>query len=293
MPVASEVPIYKLYGEREHWPAPEMVHCESIASRGTLHNWRIAPHRHNGLFQILYLKDGKAKVQLEDQQHDMRAGQILMVPQMCVHGFTFDRNAVGHVVTLAYSMIHKLTEQAGDGLVALTSPGMHSLHNDAVSSHIKMAFSALDHEYKGNAPYRNLLIESLLGVILIWLARSSQDYATDRPKEAAKAGEHFNRFSALIEEHYARHHPLAYYARQLGVTPAHLNALCRHIAGKSALALIHERMMLEAKRNLVYTSMTISVVSYTIGFSDPAYFTRFFKRKMGMSPKNFRKQAGI
>jgi len=55
---------------------------------------------------------------------------------------------------------------------------------------------------------------------------------------------------------------------------------------------VHERMLLEAKRNLVYTSMTISVVSYTTGFSDPAYFTRFFKRQTGMSPKEFRKRVG-
>ena len=76
------------------------------------------------------------------------------------------------------------------------------------------------------------------------------------------------------------------------MTAAHLNALCRQTVGKSALELIHERMILEAKRNLVYTSMSISEVSYAIGFSDPAYFTRFFKRQVGLSPKEFRKRAG-
>jgi len=49
--------------------------------------------------------------------------------------------------------------------------------------------------------------------------------------------------------------------------------------------------VLAAKRNLVYTSMTVSVVSHTLGFSDPAYFTRFFKREVGVSPKEFRRQA--
>jgi AraC family transcriptional regulator, transcriptional activator of pobA len=67
--------------------------------------------------------------------------------------------------------------------------------------------------------------------------------------------------------------------------------LCRQASEKSALELIHDRLLLEAKRNLVYTSMNISEVSYAVGFADPAYFTRFFKRLAGMSPKEFREHA--
>lgn len=87
--------------------------------------------------------------------------------------------------------------------------------------------------------------------------------------------------------------PVAHYAHEIGVTPAHLNVLCRQTVDKSALEMIHERLMLEARRNLVYTSMTISQVSYATGFSDPAYFTRFFKREAGVSPKEFRRLAGM
>jgi AraC family transcriptional activator of pobA len=292
MAVVKGIPVFKLYGEQGHWPTPDMVHCESIAARSELHNWQIKPHQHNGLFQILYLKGGNARVRLDDTYHQMSAGQILMVPQMCIHGFKFDRNAVGHVVTLAYPLIYKIARQASDGLIALSSPSIYPLSEDAQSIDIKMAFGALDNEYKGNARYRNLLVESLLGAILLWLARNALHHTPDRLQEAGQAGKHFSNFCRLIEEHYARHYPVAYYADKIGITPAHLNVLCRQAIGKSALELIHERVVLEAKRNLVYTSMTISVVSYTIGFSDPAYFTRFFKREVGLSPKDFRRQAG-
>jgi AraC family transcriptional activator of pobA len=67
--------------------------------------------------------------------------------------------------------------------------------------------------------------------------------------------------------------------------------LSRRIAQKSALELIHERLLLEAKRNLIYTSTSISELSYAIGFSDPAYFTRFFKKATGEAPKAFRKRV--
>ncbi len=293
---AGGVPVYKLYGEKKPWPTPDMVHCESIASRSRLHNWQIKPHQHTGLFQILYLEHGRAEVQIEEQRREMHGGQLLMVPQMCVHGFRFEHDAVGHVVTLAYELINRLTRQAGDGLIGLTEPRMRSLGSDAESAYIRMAFSALDAEYRGHAPYRNLQVESLLGAILIWLARSTSGHALAHPHEmgraGSRAGEHFSCFCKLINDHYGEHRPVSWYASQLGITAAHLNALCRQTVDRSALELVHERMLLEAKRSLVYTSMTISVVSYTVGFSDPAYFTRFFKRATGMSPKEFRQRAG-
>jgi len=85
--------------------------------------------------------------------------------------------------------------------------------------------------------------------------------------------------------------PLPGYADKIGITATHLNVLCRNAVNQSALDIIHERALLEAKRNLVYTTMTISEVSYVLGFSDPAYFTRFFKRQSALSPKDFRAQA--
>ncbi|HEX2531542.1 MAG TPA: helix-turn-helix domain-containing protein [Burkholderiaceae bacterium] len=288
----KDIPVFKLYGEREQWPTPDMVHCESIAARSELHNWQIEPHQHNGLFQVLYLKGGTAEVQLDDTRQEMGSGQILMVPQMCIHSFQFSRCAVGSVATIAYPLLKRLTQQAGDGLVALTSPRLHILGNDEESRHIDLAFDALENEYKGNAPYRNLLVESVLGTILLLLARRSLHCPPNASHSAGKAGEHFSKFCQLIEDNYAGHRSLSYYAHEIGITAAYLNALCRRTVGKSALDLVHERMVLEAKRHLVYTSMTISVVSYALGFSDPAYFTRFFKRQVGVSPKGFRRQAG-
>jgi AraC family transcriptional activator of pobA len=287
----SDIPVYKLYGEEEHWLTPDLVHCESIAARSQLHNWQIKPHQHHGLFQILYLRDGTAKIRLDDRHHDMRGPQVLVVPQMCIHGFKFARNAGGQVITLAYPLLDKISQQLGDGLAALTSPHIYQLGDDEQSAHVKLAFSLINNEYKRDAPYRNLLLESLLGTILVWIARNAVPSRQEPPRAIGRGGRHFGAFCQMVEESYTRHYPLAYYAEQIGITAAHLNVLCRQAVNQSALELIHERVLLEAKRNLVYTSMTVSVVSYTLGFSDPAYFTRFFKRQTGLSPKDFRLQA--
>ncbi|MNC62696.1 Bifunctional transcriptional activator/DNA repair enzyme AdaA [compost metagenome] len=71
----------------------------------------------------------------------------------------------------------------------------------------------------------------------------------------------------------------------------HLNNLCRELAGQTALQIIHQRLLLEAKRNLIYTNMSISQLSDGLGFSDPTYFSRFFRRLCGQTPNAFR-QAG-
>jgi AraC family transcriptional activator of pobA len=291
MNMVRDIPVYKLYGEKEQWLMPDMVHCESIAARSELHNWQIKPHVHHGLFQLLHLREGTARIRLDDRHHQMRAGQVLAVPQMCIHGFHFARHAGGHVVTLAYPLLEKISRQLGDDIAALTGARMHALAEDEESAQVRLAFSLIDSEYKRNAHYRDLQIESLLGTILIWMMRRSRPVHSEPARFVSRGSRHFGAFCQLVEERYGGHHSVAYYAEKLGITAAHLNVLCRRAAGKSALELIHERMLLEAKRNLVYTSMTVSVVSYTLGFSDPAYFTRFFKRRTGLAPKDFRLQA--
>jgi AraC family transcriptional activator of pobA len=284
------VPVYKLYGEHRQWTTPDMIHCETIAERSKLHNWEIKPHQHHGLFQILYLREGSARVRIEEREQAMCAGQLLLLPQMCVHGFQFAPNAQGHVITLAYPLLSRAAGAAGEALLALRSPYLHLLAADEESACLHSHFSALAREYRGNAPHREIVLESLLGAALAWLARHAAPAGRDAAQDS-RGMRHFAAFCAMIEAEYASHHPVSDYARRLGITGAHLNALCRQASGQSALDLIHERMLLEAKRMLVYTSMTVSTASYALGFADPAYFTRFFKQRIGMSPKAFRHGA--
>lgn len=283
------VPVYKLYGEQEPWPAADMVHWESIAARSSLHNWHINPHRHVGLFQLLCLDQGRAVVQIDDERFEMRGGQVLVVPPSCIHGFDFERNAVGSVITIALPLAQKLLAPIDGGLLQLTRPRTHTLAGDAEGMQLRMLFDAFAREYRERQPLRNALMETLLAALLIGLSRHLAPQSDFHSPHGG--GRHFARFCELVEQWYARHYPVPRYAAELGITAAHLNLLCRQAAGHSALEMIHERLLLEAKRSLVYTSMSIAEVSYAIGFADPAYFTRFFKQRSGVSPKQFRRSA--
>ena len=102
--------------------------------------------------------------------------------------------------------------------------------------------------------------------------------------------QHLQRFHALIEQRFRESRSIEAYAGTLGITATQLNNVCRTHAGKSALQLIHDRVLLEARRNLVYTVMSVSEIAYALGFSDPAYFSRFFRQRTGVSPGAFRRR---
>jgi len=290
-----QVPIYKLYGEAEQWLTPDMVHCESIAARSSLHDWQIKPHQHHGLFQILYLKDGAATVRVDERIEALRPGQVLLVPQMCIHGFEFARDAEGLVITLAYPLIRKISPAIADLLASWAGAQVHCLQG-LQGAHVEAALRAFADAYRGDALHRNLLMDSLLGALLVWLTRDvvvGEGRQGDNlpARGVRRSAGHFGAFCQMIEQTYAGHHALAWYAGKLGITAAHLNSLCRLAVDRSALELIHERLLLEARRNLVYTTMSINLVSDALGFADPAYFTRFFKRATGLTPVAFRKRA--
>ncbi|OXR49527.1 AraC family transcriptional regulator [Pusillimonas sp. T2] len=286
----SRVPVYKLYGESDQWLMPDMVHCELIADRSRLHDWEIKLHQHHGLVQLLYLKGGTARVGLDDHVHDMQPGHVVLVPQMCVHGFRFAPNAQGHVVTMAHPLVDTLLSTLGAVDSGLLVPEIYPLDVE-VDASVDQAFSLLDREYRGAALHRERLMESLLQGIFIWISRQTANNRVGQARPEDRGREYFRQFGALIERHYAEGWSVEQYAQAIGITAAYLNLLCRQWVGQSALALVHQRIILAAKRDLVYTTMTVSVVSYALGFTDPAYFTRFFKRHVGVSPKAFRQQA--
>lgn len=287
---AVDVPVFQLYGEDGPSSTPDLIHCESIAERSRLHNWEIRPHRHHGLFQLLWLEDGEALCQLDELRVGLSEGMALMVPQHCVHGFQFSPDARGVVVTVAYSLLGSLGSGLPNELVRLTTAQLCHLKN--AGGKVELALRELRAEYDNHDRHRHAMISAQLSIALGWLLRLSEQMTAESDMAApARARAHVTRFTELVDADYSRQIALDDYAARIGISAAHLNALCRQVTGLSALSIIHARLMREARRMLVYTSMTVRDISDVLGFSDPAYFTRFFKRNAGLSPRAFRHQA--
>jgi AraC family transcriptional activator of pobA len=282
--MTDAIPTYELYGEDIAGPDLDILHCETIAARSTLHAGLINPHRHANLFQLFYLRCGKVRMTLDGSELEPATPCVIAIPSITVHGFGFT-GVDGWVLTMPDVLIERLVSHAPDLLPHLDKP--HIV--DAASQDIEALFSRIAEEFTDVRPGRLLSIQACLELILVWLARR---LLVERERKVAiqsKAAAHARRFRQLVEMGFREQRPLDRYAQELGMTTTQLNRICRAVFGKSALGVIHDRLLLEARRSLVYTSMTVAEVGYALGFSDPSYFTRFFVRATEIAPSEFRR----
>jgi AraC family transcriptional activator of pobA len=87
---------------------------------------------------------------------------------------------------------------------------------------------------------------------------------------------------------FRRHPTQAELAARLGITPTQLNRACKQVLGHTAQGVLHARLLLQAQRELAYNGLSIKQIAFDLGFSDAAYFTRFFRRGAGVSPAQWR-----
>jgi len=306
---ATALPAYNLYGERG--PAlADRLHCESIAERSQLHGWEIRPHRHEALFQCLVIERGVARAELEGRLHTLRGPALVTVPALAVHGFRFAPDIRGHVFTVAEA--HGLALlQPHPGLAAVwmqlracALPSARS-GDEAVPAvrELLAAASALQQEAKGHAAWRGAALDACLLRLCVAVARAlsavpetglaaehQRAGAALRVAPAARAVVHVQRLRALVESRYRAHPTQALLAAELGITPTQLNRVCQQVLGHSAQAVLHARLLLQAQRELAYSRLSIKQIAFELGFSDAAYFTRFFRRLAGFSPARWRIQ---
>ncbi|MGC5701505.1 helix-turn-helix domain-containing protein [Pseudomonas sp. NFXW11] len=286
-PALAAIPVFKLYGENQQWPTPDLLHCESISQRSREHHWEIKPHRHADLCQLLLLSRGRAELEIEGQRTCLEQPLVQVLPPLSVHGFRFSEDIDGFVVTLAAPLLSHLQTQLGTAAEVLELPGSYPAGNDA--QYLNDLFAALHCEYQAQQPAREMLMHAQVGMIAVWLGRQALQRSTTRQRPQ-RAREYFNGFMQLVEAHYREHVKVEDLAQRLGISVSHLNGTCRELAGQPALQIMHQRQLLEAKRLLTYTGMTIYEISADLGFSDPTNFTRLFRRREGISPKAFRDQ---
>ena len=284
-PALPAIPLFKLYGESLDWPTPDLLHCETISQRSREHQWKIKPHRHADLCQLLFVFKGQAELEIEGQLTRLDEPGIQILPALSIHGFRFSEDVEGFILTLAAPLVVHLQAQLGHSVNALAQA--ESYLAGAQAEYLNSLFGALQAEYNGHQPAREMLMHALVSVILVWVSRQviQRRSTHQRPQ---RAREYLNGFIQLVEENYRQHVKVEDLARRLGISVSHLNGTCRELAGQPALQIMHERQLLEAKRMLTYTSMTIYEMSDLLGFSDPTNFTRLFRRRVGISPKAFR-----
>ncbi|WP_431260740.1 helix-turn-helix domain-containing protein [Roseateles chitinivorans] len=286
-------PVYSLYGEDGRSPALDGLHLESIADRSRLHNWEIQPHRHGALVQLLLIERGRVTVRMDDEERVLRAPALVWVPALAVHGFRFAPETEGLVVTLDQGRLRDLLDHLPELLESLSEPRLVALDRGATVTRALFAVGhGLREDYAGAGAWRAPALDHAVALLATQAARfGASDGASHGNAHApgdGRALQHLTRYRDQVERHFRRQPAVAALAEPLGITPTQLNRLCRRHLQCSALAVLHQRVLLEAKRELGYTNLMVRQIADGLGFADPAYFTRFFLRHTGKSPSAWR-----
>lgn len=141
-------------------------------------------------------------------------------------------------------------------------------------------------EYHRPGEWQHPMLSAYLTVLLTYLSRL---YTEQFPGGEPSADQRLLRaYRAIIEENYRELHEVGAYAERLHISAGHLSEVVKAQSGKSAIKHVHERLILEAKRLLLYTPQSLKELTYELGFAEPSYFSRFFKRETGLTPAEYR-----
>ena len=291
----SAIPAFALYGEAAE-PGQELLHIEEVQSRSSLYQWEISPHVHKGLYQVLWVQSGAVEVALDAVVQSLQGPLVIVVPPGVVHGFRFAPGTDGLVLSLtARFMVEGDFQAVGEAFrTVFASAAVLPMAEEALAA---SRLSAL---------LRNLADEFALpgstdSPVVLWLARSvvwhlaqiRPSSGDPRSNRALHQRTQFTRFLILIEDHFLQHWSLEQYAARMGLTTQRLNRLVRDVNGQSALEVVHERLTREACRRLRYIAAPVANLASEMGFDDAAYFSRFFKKRTGQTPLEFRAGGGL
>ena len=284
----TPVPRYFLYGDTES-TGDWFVNVEPLDQRCRQEGWRIAPHAHPHFVQVILVLRGGGTMSAEGENHEFTGPALIVVPMHTIHGFLYQENSIGWVLTIAERHLELLNARSPElsGLFFKTT-AVSNLELGWVSS-AEASLQALDRELDEGELGGVIAAEALLTTLLVLILRQFAR-AGELGKAELSGGPTglVARYRALIEEHYSDNWPLLKYAQKLNVSLAQLRAACSSTIGEAPLKMVHERMLMEAKRNLVYSAHSIAQIAYQVGFNDPAYFSRFFTQHVGEPPAQFR-----
>lgn len=288
------VPTYALYGEEGEDSTGFLLHCETILSRSQKYGFEIGRHRHLSFFQILTIEAGTGDVLLDGGIHPLAAGSVVTLPPMVSHGFRFSHDIEGLVITIdAESLAFKAAarDRIGDWLAEPHLLALDSGHED--TNQLARALAGIGREFASRRVGRNDLLVAMITSTLVLAARIGLERAGDGEPGRDNPDRRIARLRQLIDRHFQEHRPATFYAAEIGLSPTHLNRLVRKKTGMSTHELIANRLIDQARRDLIFTQVPVQDISYALGFADPAYFSRFFTGHVGATPKQYRQRERL
>jgi AraC family 4-hydroxyphenylacetate 3-monooxygenase operon regulatory protein len=273
------------------------LHYETFERLAEFFGRNTPAHRHHAFYQVHLLTQGCIRLHLDDLAYEGDAPLVFITPPNVPHAFYTDDNTRGHTITVHQDIVRgwyaAMPGQWPESLLrdkAVVRLAEPLAAGSADARQLMAVACLLQEEYGRRERARASAVFALGHLFFIHLSRLILAALPDSQVKRGRGEELrlFLRFCDLVDARYRDHITLADYAKQLKVTASRLNDICRRISNQSSKELIHERLFQEARRLLRFSAVPVNQIGYQLGFTDPAYFSRFFAKRSGLPPSQFR-----
>ncbi|MFD1325552.1 helix-turn-helix domain-containing protein [Micromonospora sonneratiae] len=245
------------------------------------------PHRHN-FYEVVLVTGGTGTHVVDFAEWELRPPHLFVIAPGQVHFWDRSAGLCGRVLLFTDEF---LLPHPGDraALQALGERPWLRLSPGDASSFAALT-AQMEREYRRRSEGFVTVLQAYLHVLIVWASRlpgtRSAESGTDRALTVVQ------QFTRLLSRPEQGDRSVSAYAARIGVSVSYLNDVVKEGTGRTPGKLIREVQVLEAKRLLARTGMTVGQVAREVGFADPAYFCRFFRRETGLSPGDFRRSIG-
>lgn len=240
------------------------------------------PHRHD-FFQLTFVIKGKGWHEIDFKKHKINGRQIFFMKPGQVHSWAFAKGAQGYVIEFTRESLPSVSAKSLFLLKQIPLiPDAVTFKKELLWQDFAKTCELMIKAFTNKSEYFEVSLEGLLQSLLVPLLRASEGSTQHNTSTLIE------KFQHLVDEYYQTEHQVGFYAKKMNMTPKALTMQVRRSLKKSPRAVIQERFILEAKRMLSYSDMSVAEVGYELGFDDANYFTRFFTKAAKISPSNFR-----
>ena len=241
------------------------------------------PHRHE-YQEIIWIRQGAAVHLLDGESAGIAAGSLLVIPKGRMHRFIPSLNLTGCVVRFNDEFLPNSSLLLFSQFVGLIDIPVSA--EDAIL--IESYFSLLGCESRQPGGFQGATLRHLLRALLAKIEGLRLRLIAMQPQALSHSQFLWERFNTLIEENFKTRHAVGFYSGELGCSPRKLNAVVRLFTGLTTAELIDKRLILEAKRLILFSSLTIKEVAFDLGFEEHSYFTKVFRKLTGQTPSAFK-----
>lgn len=243
-------------------------------------------HRHS-FFYILVLEKGQGEHHIDFTSYPISDYTIFFMRPGQVHRLLLSNGSKGFVIQFTKDFYAPLETTAHQVLRRASSKNHCRIDSDRFKK-ISSTLATIFEEYSTRQERYSEVIRASLYIFFIDLLRVAKNPETSLSADSEYRQQRLEELQELIEQHASSNKQVTFYAEKLRLTPYQLNAITKTMLDKTCSEVIDEYLILEAKRQLLATSNQVNQIGWDLGFEDPSYFIRFFRKHTGQSPEAFR-----